>query len=75
MLTECRWYKEGVTAKAEGKTLADCPYGGGSPKAILWAEGFNSVDDGGASVVCAKIEEATALLKAGGFNDEEPAAS
>lgn len=41
-LTECRWFKEGVAARESGQTEADCPYGGGSPKAILWLEGFNS---------------------------------
>lgn len=42
LLTECRWFKEGKAAREAGKVETDCPYGGGSPKAILWLEGFAS---------------------------------
>lgn len=38
-LQDCRWFKEGVAARGEN---APCPYGGGSPKAILWLEGYES---------------------------------
>jgi hypothetical protein len=39
-LQDCRWFKEGAQAAEAGKAVADCEYGGGSPKAILWLEGF-----------------------------------
>lgn len=58
-LQDCRWFKEGAAARGQN---APCPYGGGSPKAILWLEGYESSDSGAASVV-AKIEAATAVLK------------
>lgn len=61
-LQDCRWFKEGATARVEDKPVEACPYGGGSPKAILWQEGYNADPYGAASVVT-KIEEATALLK------------
>lgn len=43
-LQDCRWYKEGAAARAEGKTVEACEYGGGSPKHILWAEGWKMAD-------------------------------
>lgn len=39
-LINCRWFKEGQKARAEGQDASACPYGGGSPKALLWEVGF-----------------------------------
>lgn len=45
-LTECRWFTEGNTAATAGQPITDCPYGGGSPKAILWQAGWTYAKDG-----------------------------